>query len=101
MVGLERSARPESGRRSRLRLGVGLWIGIAEEVEIPGWLYGLLAGAVAAAEVAVASFLGACLFGARSPAAMSVACGIQSVALASGWPPLAGFDGPVMQCRLP
>jgi hypothetical protein len=34
-------------------IAAGLWIGIAEEVEIPGWLYGLLGGGLAALGIAL------------------------------------------------
>ena len=35
----------------------GIWIALWEEVEIPGWLYGLLAGGLAGLGVAVGVFL--------------------------------------------
>ena len=47
-------------------VGVGLWIGIAEEVEIPGWLYGLIAGLIAAGGIIVGVFLRRRLLRSRS-----------------------------------
>jgi hypothetical protein len=38
-------------------IAAGIWIGIVEEVEIPGWLYGLLGGGLAALGIALGVFL--------------------------------------------
>jgi hypothetical protein len=38
-------------------VGVGLWIGLWEEVEIPGWFFGLLAGGLALVGIGVGVLL--------------------------------------------
>jgi hypothetical protein len=38
-------------------VGVGIWIGVWEEVEIPGWLYGLAASLFVAGGIALGVFI--------------------------------------------
>lgn len=52
-----------------LPAGLGIWIGLSEEIEVPGWFLGLVYGALGAAGVGLGILVGRRLTGRRGESA--------------------------------